>query len=248
MDAMERPFPGLSRNDSSDDPSGRFEVRTLLVTFRHGGDVFPVSAFRGAVVEKVGREYALFHNHEEDGSSVYRYPLIQYKFVGRQPAVFCAGDGVDEIHRLFLIPRWKLDIQGRSVQLQVDRLDLRTSGVRLSPRPFAYRLQGWMGLNESNRRVFHSLGSRLQRREMMERILTANILAFAKGIGWHVPGGIYVSLDSPPIQRTATFKGRPVNVFDLDFHCNVALPEGLGLGKAVSLGFGVLQPIQNPFS
>ncbi len=40
-----------------------------------------ITALRGAVIKTVGKgdENILFHQHTEEGKSVYKYPLIQYK-------------------------------------------------------------------------------------------------------------------------------------------------------------------------
>jgi hypothetical protein len=219
----------------------RMDVRTLLVTFRHEGPIFPIGAFRGAVVEKVGRQHVFFHNHDEEGSSVYRYPLIQYKRFKGQPAFFCIGDGVDEIHKLFMQPNWDLDILGNRVRLQVDRLDLRTHPVRLNGQMHAYKLSDWQGLNRDNHARFHAAPNALQQKLMLERIVTGNLLSFAKGIGWQIEGRVLAEVPNPPLLKSRRFKGVEIDVFDMDIMTNMTLPEGMGIGKAVSLGFGVLE-------
>jgi hypothetical protein len=219
----------------------RQNIRTLLVTFHHDGPMFPIGAFRGAIVEKVGRQHAIFHNHEDDGTSVYRYPLIQYKRFKGQPALFCIGEGVDEIHRLFMRPDWELDILGDQVRLRVDRLDLKTHPVKLNGRLHSFRVRDWQGLNRDNHARFHAARNALQQKEMLERILTGNLLSFAKGIGWQIEGRVVAEVPSPPLLKRRQFKGVDVDVFDMDILTNMTLPEGLGIGKAVSLGYGTIE-------
>ena len=225
-------------------PVKPYPVRTLLVTFEMGDVFFPISAFRGAVVSKVGRDHPLFHNHEGDGSSIYRYPLIQYKYFLGKPAIFCIGDGVDEIHHLFLQNRWELDIQGRKVGMKVDRLDLRTVPVQLNGQLHAYRLNEWQGLNDANYRLYRGCKDSGQQQSLLERILRGNLLSFAKGIGWHVDGEIIVAIPERPTVRSKGFKGVSIDVFEMVFLTNLLLPEGVGLGKAVSQGFGVLERME----
>ena len=72
------------------------KLRTLLVKFENQLPPYKVSAFRGAVIEKVGREHLLFNHHIDDKQYLYQYPLIQYKSIHKQPAILCLGEGVDE--------------------------------------------------------------------------------------------------------------------------------------------------------
>ena len=53
--------------------------------------------FRGAIISKVPEKYVLFHNHLK-GSFRFAYPLIQYKIIEGKAALFCIGDGTDEIN------------------------------------------------------------------------------------------------------------------------------------------------------
>lgn len=69
------------------------KIRTLLVKFDNELEPWEVSAFRGAIVEKVGREHLLFHQHVQDNQYLYRYPLIQYKSIS------------DEISRMELLEK-----------------------------------------------------------------------------------------------------------------------------------------------
>jgi len=235
--SLTRSFQGAGRLEE-------YPIRTLLVTFRHNGPQLPIGAFRGGIVEKVGRQHTLFHNHDDAGGSLYRYPLIQYKRVDGQPVILCLGTGVEEIHRLFLRSDWTVDILGQPVRLQVDRLDLRTHNLRLSPRWQTYRLSNWQGLNRENRMRFHAARNAYEQKAMLERILTANMLAFAKGIGWQVEGRVLAEVPEPPLLKTRQFKGIDIDVFDLELRTNMVLPEAVGLGKAVSIGYGVLERIE----
>jgi hypothetical protein len=76
---------------------------------------------------------------------------------------------------------------------------------------------------------------------MLERILTGNLLSFAKGIGWQVQGRVMAEVPTPPLLKTRAFKGVDIDVFDMEILTNMVLPEGLGLGKAVSVGYGVVE-------
>ena len=77
----------------------------------------------------------------------------------------------------------------------------------------------------------------------LEQILASNIIAFAKGIHWQLPQRLDVTLLQLRATHTVQHKGVPMVAFDISFSANIDLPDGLGLGKACSHGFGVVQPL-----
>jgi len=83
------------------------KIRVLSVLFDTELRASEIPAFRGAMVEKVGKKEILFHNHLPDGFR-YRYPLIQYKTLGRKPAIICIEEGVDQIHKYFEKTDWSI--------------------------------------------------------------------------------------------------------------------------------------------
>ena len=222
-------------------------LRTLLVTFANDIGYTPISTFRGAVIEKVGRENPLFHNHLGDNSFIYKYPLIQYKKIGSQPGIFCIDEGVDEIHKLFGHRNWTIDLQGQPLTLKVDRLDMKTTNVNVWEKNFDYSLWNWQALNEENWKRYIEMNSMVDKVGMLEKILTANILSFAKGIDWHVVEPIKLVIKDVKLERDSRMKDIKVRTFEVDFRCNVFLPDFMGLGKGVSKGFGTVVQLNNKF-
>jgi len=217
------------------------KLRTLLVTFANDIGYTPISAFRGAVIEKVGRENPLFHNHLSDDTFIYKYPLIQYKKIGKQAGIFCLDEGVDEIHKLFGHRNWTIDLQGHPITLKVDRLDMKTTNVNVWEKTFDYNLWNWQALNEENWKRYLELDSMVDKVGMLEKILTANILSFAKGIDWHIEHPIKLVIKDVKLERDSRMKDIKVRTFEVDFRCNVFLPDFMGLGKGVSKGFGTVR-------
>lgn len=220
-------------------------LRTLLVTFQNDIPAHQVTAFRAAVIEKVGRDQVAFHNHVGDTQFVYQYPLIQYKTVHRQPAIVCLDEGVDEIHKLFGQRSWTINLLGEKIELKVDRLDLKTTTLNVWDRQFEYSIYRWQALNEKNYKEYSILQTLTGKIQMLERILTGNILSFAKGIEWHIDQPVQLSITDVALERLSKMKDIQVAALDVRFRCNVALPDWIGLGKGVSKGFGVVRKIQN---
>lgn len=220
-------------------------LRTLLVTFSNDIPAYLITAFRSAVIEKVGRDHVAFHNHVGETQFVYQYPLIQYKTVQRQPAIVCLDEGVDEIHKLFEQRNWTIILLGERIDLKVDRLDLKTTTLNVWDKHFDYSLTRWQALNDKNYREYNNLQDLTEKIQMLERILTGNILSFAKGIEWHIDKPVELSITDIALERLSKMKDIKVAVLDVRFRCNVALPDWIGLGKGVSKGFGVVEKLHN---
>lgn len=215
------------------------KLRTLLVTFDNTISSRQTSAFRGAVIEKVGREHQLFHNHLETGFN-YQYPLIQYKSIHRRPAFFCVGPGVDEIHHFFGLRNWSVEVHGEKLDLQIHKLDLNTFNLNVWDKTFAYSIRDWLALNAENYKRFQDTPGLADRIRLMEKLLVGNILSFAKGVDWHIQDEVRVQIDELKNQKMIRYKGVPLMAFDVSFRSNVFLPNYVGLGKSASHGFGVV--------
>lgn len=81
---------------------------------------------------------------------------------------------------------------------------------------------------------------------MIENIITANILAFFKGIGYHCSDEIHTAISSVDKEESLYYKGVRFRGFDLKFITNAVLPNNIGIGKSPSVGFGTLQRIVFP--
>jgi len=221
------------------------KIRTLLVTFSNNLGTAPLTAFRGAIIEKVGRENILFHNHLSDEKFVYKYPLIQYKIVNGQPAIYCLDAGVDELYKLFEKKTWIIDLKGTPLKLEVEGLDLKTNTLAISNQQHTYSIRRWQALNEDNHRKYLALSSMIDKLQMLEKILIGNILSFAKGIDWHIEEKVEVKIVDMPASKPSRVKDIKVDAFDLTFKTNIQLPCWMGLGKGASTGFGVIKEIKN---
>jgi hypothetical protein len=147
---------------------------------------------------------------------------------------------VDEIHHFFENRDWSISISGRRLQMKVSQLDLNQFTMQVWDTFFTYRMRRWIGLNQQNWQRYQDIGDAAARIAFLERKLTGNILSLAKGIGWHVERPIETRIDSCSEPRPARVKGVMLGSFDLRFRSNVFLPNDLGLGKNVSLGYGTL--------
>lgn len=217
------------------------KIRLLTIIFDTEIAGHEIPAFRGAVIDKVGRENIIFHNHLDGKQFLYNYPLVQYKRLWKKPALICIDYGVDEIHKFFEKKDWALKISDRWLDMKIDKLQMNQFVMQVWDRTFDYNILNWIALNQENHKKFNELDSMTSKIEFLERTLKANILSFAKGIDWTVDKEIQLKIKDIYRNRAAKVKGSLLTGFDLEFSTNVFLPNYIGLGKSVSLGYGVVR-------
>ncbi len=221
------------------------KLRILQIIFDTEIAAYEIPAFRGAVIKKVGQENSvLFHNHIDDTQYRYSYPLIQYKRIKRHPAIICIDQGVDEIHRFFEQSTWDLKIGDKIHNIKIHRLQVNQFAMNVWENKFHYRLYNWLALNQENYSIYRKTEGVANKIKFLEKKLTANILSFAKGIGWTIDKEIKLTIDTPPEVHTVTDKQNKQLAFNTEFSTNVFLPNYIGLGRRVSIGFGTLRNIE----
>ncbi len=221
------------------------KIKTLIVQFDNELPPKLVPAFRGAIIEKVNREHLLFHHHNGEKELLYKYPLIQYKSIGKKAGIICLGDGVGEMHRLFSQKDLKVKLHDKTIELDIAKLEINQFNFSFIKIEKAYQLVNWLGLNTENLKRYNELKSVIDKVTFLENIITANLLAMAKGIDWTIDEPIKVRILEVKDERIIRYKGNPLNAFDLVFETNLSIPYFIGLGKSVSHGYGMIKPINN---
>ena len=216
------------------------KIRFLKIQFDAEIEAWELPAFRGAVAAKAGLEHLNFHNHLNDRELLYGYPVIQYKRIGRNPGLVCVDYGVDEIHHLFNNRDMDIVLGERPIKLTVKSLQMNQYNLQVWEKTFRVEIRNWLGLNQENYLKYQQIHDELAKTEMLESILKANILSFAKGMKWDVDKPISLRIDEITRSKIVPYKQNKLLAFDLKFRTNVFLPDFLGLGKGVSLGFGTI--------
>lgn len=204
-----------------------------------------VPAFRSAVIEKVGRDNVAFHNHLSDSTFLYKYPLIQYKCIKKQPSLICIDLGVEEIHKYFEKRNWNITLNGRELDMKIAKLELNQFTLQVWNRQFDYTISNWIALNQENLGKYNAFAALSDRIHLLEKTLTGNILAFAKGVEWTVDKQIDLKILDFKEPRTVKLKSNDMIGFNVSFSTNVFLPNYVGLGKAVSKGYGIVKQKKN---
>ena len=220
-------------------------LQTLKIQFSNEIQRHEIPLFRGAVIHSVGASGSLlFHNHEGDGLR-YAYPLIQYKRIHGKAAIVCVGEGTEEIGKFFSANELVVQIGNRTVRLEIDSIKADRCLVQVWDSQFAYHLRKWLPLNQENYAKYMATESLAEKYAMLEKLLTGNILSMAKGLGIRFEKQVECMITAMDEPRLITFKGVKMMAFDAEFKTNVSLPDYVGLGKGVSLGYGTVKCLDN---
>jgi hypothetical protein len=225
-------------------------LRLLTVSFDTEIQPYETPAFRGAVIEKVGIQNEWYHNHNNAPGAAsayhYRYPLVQYKQDKGRPMLVFIDKGVDEAQHFFAQATWDLNFAGKDHRMSISKMHVKPYDVGVYDRDFVYNLRHWIALNERNYQQFQDTESLKERVELLNRILSANIIAFVKGIDCRLAQRFDCHIIEIGETRPLRYEGTKIMTFEVRFKTNVLLPPYIGLGKGTSQGFGVVKPYRKP--
>jgi len=182
----------------------------------------------------------LLHNHMGNGEYRYHYPLVQYKVLENVPLLVGLNEGARLLTELFLEIE-ELNIDGKTIPVHHKHIENRMLEIGISDQKQTYDFESlWMGLNQKNHQKY--LVSTLdERKRLLERILTGNLLSFFKYADLFVEE--HIQVDGKFIEKQTRFKNRKMLAFDGAFEANVTLPDYIGLGKSVARGFGTIKHV-----
>lgn len=206
-----------------------------------------IPQFRGGVIESAGFDQDIFHNHPPEGGSLHRPALVQYRVSRGRAVLWGMGAGADALERWWLSAPETLRFDQREYPLQT--AEVRRDNFRLD---FAddwryYRLHDYLALNAPNYRRWLDNPNLRFRAGLLESALTGHLLGFCQAAGWQLPQRLDLQVVDLHDRRKTRYHGAELMAFELTYRCNLLLPEGIALGKAVSHGFGVQWPAPAAF-
>lgn len=199
-----------------------------------------VPQLRGALAEAF-RDDARFHQHDETGKPLYRYPLIQYRWQNGYGFVVGWGSGAETLLNL----PW-LDLElllDRKVVTVADALiNTRRARFDVSKTLLRYQLLSPILLfSQKNFAIYKTLNPVEQQVEC-ERLLVASLLSSFKGLGICFPVNLY-AVFSQMRYYNCPYKGQDLLGITGEFLCNALLPNKFAFGRAVSHGYGWVERV-----
>ncbi len=222
------------------------KLRYFHITFNTQLQPWEVPLFRGAIIQKIGIEHEWYHNHKntvfDKPTFHYRYPLIQYKTNHlKQPMIVCLHESIEEIKLLFQQADWNVHLKEKQVEMKIEELALREYELQIHDQVAPYQIRNWIALNQENYKEYKSIRSLSRKVGFLESKLVGHILAFATGVDWQIEEKLKVEITELLAMKIATFKGKRMETFSVNFACNAFLPNFIGLGKGSSMGFGIVK-------
>lgn len=216
------------------------KVRTILIKLsteiRHN----EIPSFRGAINALLDENHSiLFHNHTDEGFR-FAYPLIQYKRIGGKAAILCMGEGSTVINDFFEKEGIDLQIGTRKERCELEEVIAKNHDISQTNEIHQYRIRKWLPFNSENYKSYINSNGIVEKCQILEKILTGNILSMAKGLGITLEFPLEVKVKEIIDSKSMLFKGVNMMSLDIDFMANISLPNYCGLGKGVSHGFGTI--------
>ncbi len=181
----------------------------------------------------------ILHNHYDDDKLRYKYPLVQYKIVNGIPVLIGLGEGAELLIELFFKIK-ELNLGDKMFRIYSKNIKSINYVPAISEKLIKYEFKlPWMALNQKNFDKYNLLLPGEERTEFLNKILIGNILSFYKGIGFTANNRIYAQVDVR--EKISAFKNKKMTVLIGSFLTNAVLPDFIGLGKAVSRGFGTIK-------
>lgn len=182
----------------------------------------------------------ILHNHYEDGRFRYKYPTVQYKVIMNVPTLIGINEGAELLPSLFLNIK-KLDIDGEKFDVNTKNIELKIEEVGYSQSLHEYEFATlWMALNQTNYAKYNTLSSNAEKQDMLNAILVGHILSFFRNTGVELNPNERLMAKVNVVEKSTNFKENKMIAFSGSFVVNALLPDEIGLGKAVSRGFGTV--------
>lgn len=221
-------------------------IKTLILYYNSKISFHEIPFFRGAVLDCLGEKAdLLFHNHTDDSSFRYSYPLIQYKQIDGKAAIVCIDKGIDIVGQLLSKNAEALRIGERQMEAKIVHIQPVDTPLQAKEESISYHIHHWLPLNTKNYHQYQKIETSDDHLTFLENILKANLLAMLKGLSIfiEVPLSVHIIRLSQP--RILTFKNIGMTSFNADFTCNLSLPDNIGIGKNASIGCGVIHHIKD---
>lgn len=217
-------------------------IRTLTVYYDTAISQEEIHLFRGAVLKALdGKADILYHNHRDETTFRYAYPLIQYKRLRGKAAIVCVDKGVELIGQFLSIAPESIILGTREVIPTITHIIPSRIFVQTWEDSFDYHISRWIPLNTKNYILYKALENDAERISFLENVLKANLLSMLKGLDIFLEKELQLHITNLSTPHILYNKGVGLTSFNADFSCNLSIPNNLGIGKNASIGCGVVR-------
>lgn len=182
-------------------------------------------------------QYIELHNHYETDKFKYGYPMVQYKIIGSTPAIIAINSAIRILTDIFYDID-EIDIRNKMLLVMEKGYSIKQVEIGQIEDMCEYRFASpWLALNQQNYKAYISEDSNAKM-GLLKKILIGNVLSLSKYMDYHVKHTLESELQMEPLM--VKFKSQSMLAFKGSFKLNFRIPDYLGIGKAVSRGFGTV--------
>jgi hypothetical protein len=195
---------------------------------------------RGAIANAFLQE-SVFHQHDETGKELYRYPHIQYRWRDGYGEVLGWGHCAEMVLNLPWLDL-PLTLNQDAVNVVDALITTRHAQFGMAQKLLRYRFGApVLVFNQTNFKKYQQMNERAQVQER-DRLLVAQILTALKGLGVVFPVILYAAFTEVDVQPCA-YKKQTFLGISGEFVSNALLPDGFAIGHAVSHGYGWIEAL-----
>ena len=220
------------------------EIKVGTLSFRdlkiNSGELHKFRGYIGNLYKK----YDLIHNHREDGSSITRYPLIQFKLIDKTPSIIAITEKAIEVFSKIFLSMDEVIIDNFKIPVHEKELKVETCEAGFTDETMVYEIiSPWVALNKDNYTKYRQTKTYDEQTMLLEKILIGNIMSMSKGLGIHLNDDERIKISLKHKHVRAKLKGIPMSAFTGIFKTNYIIPDYFGIGKSVSRGYGTIKKI-----
>jgi hypothetical protein len=200
---------------------------------------FSVNEFRSFLNQKLA-EYTMHHKENTTGF-IHRYPVLQYKQIKSDRTVTGISQGAECLYQL---TRNKTGLGTGENACRIISRDpaIRPESFGIADTLIMYEfLTPWLALNQQNARKFYDLNGKPARDIFMLKLLTAQLNTLVKSLDCEVT--VPITCEAKVRFKRERIDRENVIVFLGKFRTNLFIPDYLGIGQSVSLGYGTIKRI-----
>ncbi len=217
------------------------KTRFLHVVFSEPIQAYDIPKFRAAVIEKTKREYSVFHNHLDENKYIYRYPLIQYKVKDKKASIVCLADASEYMHNLLSKYNFEFRIGNKKINYSIEDVLLKYEQIQTMDQKIVYNLHNWIALNQYNFKEYQQFESLKEKITFLEILLEKHLRIFMEALNVEEVVPLKLCILEIKNEKYIEYKNIFHLTFSLNFKCNLSIPNYIGIGKGVSVGFGIIK-------
>lgn len=189
-------------------------------------------------------EYTMSRKNNTSGF-IYRYPVLQCKQIKTNLMVTGISQGADCLCQLTR-DRTHLGAGASMCRILARDPKIRHEMFGIQDTFITYEFQTpWLALNQQNAKKFYDLKGKPARDAFLQKLLTTQLTTLAKSVDYQLTAPI--SCEAKVRFRRDQICRETVMVFLGKFRTNLTIPDNLGIGRSVSLGYGTIKRIpENP--